>query len=58
MEEERRKQFAVEKKPVDIGYPAARLSRSEETKLKTEHRKNLRNNPEIERLSRHLKCKY
>lgn len=56
MEEEKKKQFEAEKKAVDIGYPVARLSRSEETKLKTEHRLNLKNNPEIERLSRHLKC--
>lgn len=56
VEEEKRKQFDAEKKAVDIGYPVARLSRSEETKLKTEHRQKLKNNPEIERLSRHLKC--
>lgn len=56
-EAEKQKKFEKEKKPVDIGFPAVRLSRSEETKLKLEHRQYLKNNSEIERLSRHLKCK-
>lgn len=56
-EAEKLKRFEDEKKAVDIGFPAARLSRAQETKLKMEHQKQLKNNPEIERLSRHLKCK-
>lgn len=56
-EGEKRKQFEAEKKAVDIGFPAVRLSRAEETKLKSEHRQQLRKNTEIEKLSRHLKCK-
>lgn len=57
VEEQKKAKFQGEKKLVDIGYPVARLSRAEETKLKTEHRQNLKNNPEIERLSRRLECK-
>lgn len=57
VEEQKKATFEAEKKLVDIGYPVARLSRTEETKLKTEHRQKLKNNPEIERLSRRLECK-
>lgn len=56
-EEDKRSMFEEEKKPVDIGFPAARLSRSAETKLKMEQRQHLKKNPEIEKLSRHLQCK-
>lgn len=56
-EEEKKKQFEEEKKAVDIGFPAARITRAEAANLKSEHRKMLQSNPEIEKLSRHLKCK-
>lgn len=49
--------FEDEKKAVDIGFPSARVSRSEQTKLKYEYRQYLKENTEIEKLSRHLKCK-
>lgn len=57
VEEEKLKKFEEEKKTVDIGFPPARMSRSEETKLKLEHRQNLKKNSEFEKLSRYLKCK-
>lgn len=56
-EAERDAKFVEEKKLVDIGFPAARLSRQEETKLRIELQKQLKKNPEIEKLARHLKCK-
>lgn len=57
-EENRKKEFEDEKKPVDIGFPAARLSRTDETKLRIQHKSQLRTNAEIEKLARHLKCKH
>lgn len=42
---------------MDIGFPAARLSRSEETKMKMEYRAELKKNPQIEKLSRNQQCK-
>lgn len=57
VEAEKVNRLKNEKKAVDIGFPAARLSRSEETKLRIEQQKKLKNNPEIEKLSRHLKRK-
>lgn len=57
-EENRRKEFETERKPVDIGFPAARLSRSEETKLRIQQQKQIKTNPEIEKLARHLKCRH
>lgn len=55
--EKKRQLFEAEKKAIDIGFPAARLSRSEETKLRSEYRQYLKKNSEIEKNSRHLKCK-
>lgn len=57
-EANRKKQFEVEKKLVDIGFPAARKSRTEETKLRMQLQKEIKENPEIEKLARHLKCKH
>lgn len=56
-EADKLKTFESEKKPVDIGFPAMRLTRSEETKMKAEHRAKLKNNPQIEKLARNLQCK-
>lgn len=44
-------------KLVDIGFPALKVSRSETTKLKTEHFKQIRSDPNYERLARTEKCK-
>lgn len=57
-EENKKKEFEDEKRPVDIGFPAARLNRSEETKLRLQYNNQIKNNPEIEKLARHLKCKH
>lgn len=56
-EAERIREYEEEKKLVDIGFPAARLSRQEETKLRIEYQKQVKHNPEIEKLARHLKRK-
>lgn len=56
-EADHQKKFEEEKKLVDIGFPAARLTRQQETKLRMEFQKQIKNNPEIEKLARHLKCK-
>lgn len=53
---DKRKRFQDEKKAVDIGFPAARMSRAEETKLRMEYRQQLKDQPEIEKLSRSLQC--
>lgn len=56
-ENEKVQQFVEEKKMVDIGFPAHRLSRAEETKLKMNYRQKIKENPNIERQSRKLECK-
>lgn len=56
-ENRKRQKFAEEKKSVDIGFPAHRMLKSEETKLKAEHRRQIKSNPEIEKQSRKLQCK-
>lgn len=56
MEEKKRKKFEEEKRPVEIGFPAVRLSRSEENKLRFELRSKLKENPEFERKARKLDC--
>lgn len=55
-EEEKLKKFEEEKKPVEIGFPAVRLSRSEENKLRFELRQQLRDTPELEKKARKLEC--
>lgn len=57
-EADKKKQFEAEKKSVDIGFPAMRLSRSEETQMRIEYRSRLKNNPQLEKLSRNLQCKH
>lgn len=54
---EEKQKFVAEKKLVNIGFPAARMSKSEETKEKIEHRKRQKSDPEFERLSRRTECK-
>lgn len=56
-EKERKQKFVEEKKLVDIGFPAHRISRAEETKLKAEHRRKIKSDPDIERRSRKLERK-
>lgn len=55
-EKKKRQRFVEEKKSVDIGFPAHRMLRSEETKLKAEHRQKIKLDPEIEKQSRKLQC--
>lgn len=57
-EANRKKEFEEEKRAIDIGFPAARLSRTDETKLRMQYQNQIKNNPEIEKLARHLKCKH
>lgn len=57
-EANREKEFEEEKRAIDIGFPAARLSRTDETKLRMQYQNQIKNNPEIEKLARHLKCKH
>lgn len=56
-EKKNKERFVEEKKLVDIGFPAHRMLRSEETRLKAEHRRKIKCNPEIEKKSRKLQCK-
>lgn len=53
---DKKKEFEEEKKPVDIGFPTNRLSRSVETKLRLEHREKLKKDSEMEKKARLLKC--
>ena len=55
-EEQRRSEFVEEKKNVDIGFPAHRLTRSQETELRIAHHKHLKQHPELEIKSRKLQC--
>lgn len=56
-ERKKKQKFVEETKAVDIGFPANRMPRSEESKLRSEHRRKIKSDPEIEKLSRKLQCK-
>lgn len=56
-EEQRKSKFVEEKKNVDIGFPAHRISRSQETDLRLAHHKHLKEHPELEVKSRKLQCR-
>lgn len=55
-EEKQRSEFVEEKKNVDIGFPAHRLTRSQETELRIAHHKHLKQHPELEIKARKLQC--
>lgn len=53
-------EYAVDEelvKPVDIGFPALRLTRAEQIAIKAEHFKQQKSNESLEKLARTKQCK-